>query len=226
MYIVINGGGKVGEYLATKMLDQGNEVAVIERDESNADRLSGILEGSYIVIQGDGCISRYQSDAEVERADVFVSTTGQDDSNLMACEIANRVFHVPRVIARVNSPKNIRIFRKMGIECVSSTALIATIIEQDATLGGLSALSDLAHGDVALEETTVPTMTHHDNDEGVLATDIEMPDGCLIVAVSDSENPHDMEVVSESTILMPGDLVVIACDTDKTDDAIRVIRSL
>ncbi len=226
MYIVINGGGKVGEYLATRMLDQGNEVAVIESDESTADRLSGILEGSYIVIHGDGCVSRFQSDAETERADVFVSTTGQDDSNLMACEIANRVFHVPRVIARVNSPKNIRIFRKVGIECVSSTALIATIIEQDATLGGLSALSNLAHGNVALEETTVPSMSKHDNDEGVLASDVEMPDGCLIIAVSNTDNPQDMEVVGEDTVLMPGDSVVLACDTDKTDDAIEAISAL
>ena len=69
--------------------------------------------------------------------DVFVSTTGKDDANLVSCEIATRVFDVPRCIARVNTPKNMRIFREVGIECVSSTALIATIIEEDAMLGGI-----------------------------------------------------------------------------------------
>ncbi|MBQ9044313.1 MAG: NAD-binding protein, partial [Eggerthellaceae bacterium] len=63
MYIVINGGGKVGEYLATVLLQSGNEVAVIEREPNVADRLSMVLQGRYLVIRGDGCDSRYQEDA-------------------------------------------------------------------------------------------------------------------------------------------------------------------
>ena len=60
MYIIITGGGKVGEYLATVLLRSGNEVALIERDVKVADRLSMILEGRYLIIRGDGCDSRYQ----------------------------------------------------------------------------------------------------------------------------------------------------------------------
>ena len=84
MYIVINGGGKVGEYLATVLLQSGNEVAVIERESNVADRLSMILQGRYLVIRGDGCDSRYQEDAGIRKADVFVAATGQDDNNLVS----------------------------------------------------------------------------------------------------------------------------------------------
>ena len=128
MYIVIAGGGKIGAYLAGVLLQSDNAVAVIEEDLDTADMLSEVLEGRYMVIHGDGCDSKYQEDAGIRRADVFVATTGQDDDNLVSCEIAQRVFNVPRCIARVNSPKNIRIFKEVGIEFVSSTSLIANLI--------------------------------------------------------------------------------------------------
>ena len=135
MYIVIAGGGKVGEYVANVLLKSGNDVAIIEESLETADRLSVILEGRYLVIHGDGCDSKYQEDAGIRRADVFVATTGQDDDNLVSCEIASRVFNVPRCIARVNSPKNLRIFREVGIESVSSTTLIANLIEEETMAG-------------------------------------------------------------------------------------------
>ena len=116
MYIVINGGGKIGAYLASVLLKSGNDVAVIEKDVEAADHLSVELEGRYLIIHGDGCDSKYQEDAGIRRADVFVATTGQDDNNLVSCEIAQRVFNVPRCIARVNNPKNLRIFKEVGIE--------------------------------------------------------------------------------------------------------------
>ncbi|MCL1799704.1 MAG: TrkA family potassium uptake protein [Eggerthellaceae bacterium] len=132
MYIVISGGGKVGEYLATVLLKKGNEVVIIERDPQTADHLSVALTGSYLVISGDGCDSQHQEDAGIRRADVFVATTGQDDANLISCEIAQKIFNVARCIARVNNPKNTRIFREVGIEIVSSTALIVSLIEEEA----------------------------------------------------------------------------------------------
>ena len=128
MYVVIAGGGKVGEYLATTLLNGGNEVAIIERNAEIADRLSMVLTGRYLIIRGDGCDSKYQEDAGVRKADVFVAATGQDDNNLVSCEIAQRVFSVPRCIARVNAPKNQRIFRALDIESISSTELIANLI--------------------------------------------------------------------------------------------------
>ena len=223
MYIVITGGGKVGEYLATVLLKSGNEVAIIERDVDVADRLSMVLEGRYLVIRGDGCDSRYQEDAGIRKADVFVAATGQDDNNLVACEIASRIYDVPRCIARVNAPKNQRIFRALGIESISSTELIANLIEEETLMGSVSVVSSLTHGDVVLIEVAVPNMVAHSNEEGLLAYDIEMPEGSLIVAVSTKE---DVEVVGDDTRLYSGDTAVIVSDRDKVAEVRSVFREL
>ena len=223
MYIVINGGGKVGEYLANVLLNSGNEVAVIERDEETADRLSMTLEGAYLVICGDGCDSVYQEDAGIRKTDVFVAATGQDDNNLVSCEIASRIYGVPRCIARVNAPKNQRLFRALGIESISSTEMIANLIEEETLMGSVNVVSSLTHGDVVLTEISVPHMRNHSNDEGVLAYDVDMPDQSIIVAVS---TVNDVEVVGEETRLFPGDTAIIASDRDKVAEVREVFREL
>lgn len=223
MYIVIAGGGKIGEYLASVLLRSGNDVAVIEERAQTADHLSIVLEGRYLVIRGDGCDSKYQEDAGVRKADVFVSTTGQDDDNLVSCEIAQRVFNVPRCIARVNNPKNLRIFRAVGIECVSSTTLIANLIEEETLLGSVSVASSLTHGNVLLSEIVIPRMRYHSNEIGVLAVDVPMPENSLIVAVSTKDDVH---VVNEETSLFPGDKAIVIADTEVLDDVRALFKGL
>ncbi len=223
MRIVILGGGKVGSYLATVLLRRGNEVSVIEENKRTADLLSATLEGSYMVICGDGCDSRYQEDAGIRQADVFVAVTGQDANNLVACEVAQRVFHVPRVIARVNSPKNLRIFRNLDIESISSTAYIATLIEEEALLGSMSVASSLIQGNVMFSEITVPQMHHHSDSQGVKVGAISLPKNAIIVAVSSGD---DIEVVNERSVLRPGDRAILVADTDVLDDARAVFKSL
>ncbi len=227
MYIVINGGGKIGEYLAARMLEKGNEVAIIEQNRTTADRLSSTLSGPVLVIGGDGCLSHFQEDAGIRQADVFVSTTGKDDANLVSCEIATRVFNVPRCIARVNSPKNLRIFREVGIECVSSTTLIAHIIEEDALLGGISVLSSMSQGNIVLNEVTVPRMKHHDNDSGASLSSISFPEGIQLIAVSHADSvSNDMELVEEGTRIFPGDVVIVASYNDRVTDALSTLKQL
>ncbi len=223
MYVVIAGGGKVGEYLASVLLKSGNEVAIIEQDRETADRLSILLTGRYLVILGDGCDSKYQEDAGIRQADVFVAATGHDDNNLVSCEIAQRVFRVPRCIARVNSPRNLRIFREVGIESISSTTLIANLIEEEALMGSMSVVSALTHGNVVLAEITVPRMRNHSNEDGVAVGDIDMPDDSLIVAVSTAD---DTQVASEDMIIYPGDQAIVAADTDQLGAVRAVFRGL
>lgn len=222
MYIVIAGGGKVGEYLATTLLAKGNYVAVIEQDVATADRLSSALEGRYLVISGDGCGSHFQEDAGIRKADAFVATTGQDDNNLVSCEIAQRVFNVPRVIARVNSPKNLRIFRELGIECVSSTTLIAKLIEEETMLGSISIASLLTSGNIELLEVKIPRSFSEDV-ESYAAQDIELPSGALLVAIESSDG---VSVVSEDTLITPGDTAIVACDSQLGEDVREILRSL
>ena len=225
MYIVIAGGGKIGEYLASVLLSSGNDVAVIEENLATADRLSVALQGRYLVIHGDGCDSKYQEDAGIRRADVFVATAGQDDDNRVSCEIAQRVFNVPRCIARVNSPKNLRIFKEVGIECVSSTTLIANLIEEETLLGSVSVASSLTHGNVTLTEIVVPRMRHHSNEAGILVSSVPMPENSLIAAVSPKDDDN-VEVASEETVLYPGDKAIVVADNEVLDEVRALFKGL
>ncbi len=223
MYIIISGGGKIGSYLATVLLKSGNEVSIIETNREKADQLSVALEGRYLVINGDGCDSFYQEEAGIRRADVFVATTGQDDANLVACEIAQRVFNVPRCIARVNNPKNLRIFKEVGIECVSSTTLIATLIEEETLLGSVSVVSSLTHGDINLVEIPVNHIRRPNEEGGIEVADVPMPEGSVIVAVSSGS---EMTVVSPDTVIFAGDTLIVAAEIDVLDEVRSALRGL
>lgn len=223
MYIAIVGGGKVGVYLANFLLNDGHEVAIIEAKESVAKILSETMQGPFLVICGDGCEVSRQEDAGVDHADIFVAATGRDEDNLAACEIANRVFDVQRCIARVNNPKNLRIFRRLGIESISSTALIARMIQEEAMLGSMSVAVAMTNDDLALIDITVPGMQYHDNETGVRALDIELDEGIRMVAVNHGD---EIEVVGNNTIIHPGDEVIVAADTDKLTRAREIIRAL
>lgn len=207
MYIVIAGGGKVGEYLGSVLLQRGNSVAIIESDPKVADMLSAEIDGPVLVICGDGCDSKYQEDAGIRRADVFVAGTGQDESNLVACEIAQRVFGVKRCIARVNNPKNTLIFRELGIEPVSSTTLIAGMIEEETLMGGMSVVTELTKANISLTELTVPRMRTRSEEAGIRLSELALPDGCVLVAVTTKRGTM---VATRDVPLRPGDKVVVA----------------
>lgn len=226
MYIVIMGGGKVGIYLADVLLRQHHEVAVLEANRAQADRLSMELQGQYLIINGDGCDSDFQEDAGIRNADVFVAVTGRDDDNLVACEIAMRVFNVPRCIARVNNPKNRRIFREVGIESVSSTMLIANMIEEEALLGSVGVVSALSRGDISLIEFGIPArMKHFDPEQGVPAYMIALPEGALLAAI-DRREYNDAEIATPDSVLYPGDKAVVVAEHDVVDDVRALFANL
>jgi len=208
MYIIINGGGKIGEYLANKMISNGHRVAIIEKDKRKTDRLAIELPQQALLILGDGCDSVFQADAGAEHADIFVATTGADEVNMVSCEIASRVFNVPRTIARVNNPKNERIFRRLGIQAVSSTIIISSLIEMEATRGAIHAVMALSQGDLVMTEVAIPFMSSADDAPEKTVADINhlLPKDSLLVAVGRSGS---LEIVNGATILCPGDVVMM-----------------
>jgi trk system potassium uptake protein TrkA len=204
VYIVINGGGKVASHLAQLMVEHGHDVAIIERRDEIVERLVAELPDELLVIHGDGCDSTYQEDAGVARADVFVASTGDDDDNLVACQLAKVAFGVPRAVARVNNPKNERIFNALGIEAISSTTIIARMIEEEATVGDLRTLINLRQGNMAIVEIELPT------DRCVVCNkkvaELPLPVDCVLVALVRGED--DVVTVHGDTELMPGDVVI------------------
>lgn len=131
MYIVIVGGGKVGYYLARSILGAGHEVLIIERDARRAEHIGEEL-GEGVVLRGAGDEAATLEKAGASRADVVVSVTGDDEDNLIVCQVAKRAFKVPRTVARVNNPRNEEIFVRLGIDMtVSATNVILSLIEQE-----------------------------------------------------------------------------------------------
>jgi len=145
----------------------------------------------------------YQEDAGVTAADVFVAATGDDDDNLVACQLARIAFGVPRAVARVNNPKNEHIFHALGIEAVSSTTIISRLIEEEATIGDIRTLMALRKGDMAIVEIKLPV------DRCVVCgkqvADLNLPVDCLIVALLRGDS---VIAVHGDTEMQPGDVVI------------------
>jgi trk system potassium uptake protein TrkA len=130
MYVIVAGGGKVGFYLARALLNEGHEVLVVEKNKRKSASISEEL-GS-IVMLGNADEARTLEEAGANRAHVVVAVTGDDEDNLVICQVAKHKFKVDRTIARINNPKNEAIFKLLGIDAtVSSTNLILAQIEQE-----------------------------------------------------------------------------------------------
>ena len=211
MYIVIAGGGRIGRYIARDMEERRHEVTVVERDARRCEQL--VIDTSVLVIEGDACDVRYLEQAHVDRADVFVATTHDDDDNLVACQLARIEFDVKRTISRVNTPKNVEIFEKLGIEPVSSTRLISELIENEFSVGELIHLTTLKGGRVSLVEVRIPD----DQRDGRRVVDLRLPAESILVAIFRGE---ETVIPRGDTVILPGDEVVALTDPEH-EDALR-----
>ena len=151
MFVIVVGGGKVGYFLARELIGSGHEVALMERDRARAAQITEEI-GS-IVIAHDGCEGKYLAQAGANRADIVAAVTGDDEDNLVICQMAKHHFDVPRTIARVNNPKNEHLFKHLGVdEIVSPTRMILGSIEADIPVHELLHLAVLGGGELELVE--------------------------------------------------------------------------
>jgi trk system potassium uptake protein len=207
MYVVITGGGRIGRYIARDLTEKGHEVTVIERLASRCEQL--VAETSVLVIEGDACDVAYQEQAHVDRADVFVATTHEDDDNLVACQLAKVEFGVRRAISRVNTPKNVEIFAALGIEPVSSTRLISELLENEFTVGELIHLTSLKGGRVSLVELRIPE--GRDAPPSRPIEELDLPYEAVLVAVFRGE---ETIIPRGGLTIEPGDEVVALTTPD------------
>lgn len=128
MDIIIVGGGKVGYYLL-KSLHKQHEVILIEKNREVCEKIAE--EFNDMILWGDGTDLDVLKDAAIENANVVVAATGKDEENIIICQIAKRNFNINKTIARVNNPKNIKVFEQLGVDkTVCSTEVIANMIEK------------------------------------------------------------------------------------------------
>ena len=211
MYVVIVGGGRIGRYIAKDMSSKGHDVTVIERRAERCEQL--VAETDVLVIEGDAGDVRYLEQAHVDRADVFVSTTHEDDDNLVACQLAKIEFGVKRAISRVNTPKNVEIFETLGIEAVSSTRLISELLENEFTVGELVRLNSLRGGKVSLVEVRVPDVAR----QLCAIQDLGRPFNAVLVAIFRAD---ETIIPRGSAQIQAGDDVV-ALITPEVEDELR-----
>src|SRR6266540_1419179 len=132
MYAIVIGGGKVGYFLSRDLLDRGDEVTLVEKDATRAERLESQL-GSCVML-GDGDEMAFLSTTGIERADAVMAVTGEDEDNLVALQLAKKHFNVPLTVARVNNPANVEIFKALGVdEGISATELLLNALETKVT---------------------------------------------------------------------------------------------
>ncbi|MGH2511545.1 MAG: potassium channel family protein [Candidatus Limnocylindrales bacterium] len=201
MFVLVVGGGKVGYYLAKELLGSGHEVVLMEKDRRRAHQIADEI-GSIVVAQ-DGCDGKYLAEAGCNRADVVAAVTGDDEDNLVICQMAKHHFDVPRTIARVNNPKNEALFRHLGVdELISPTRMILGSIEQDIPVHELLHLAALGGGELELIEALLQPRAPA---VGRTVRDIPLPEGCAIFALIRDEVAIS---VRADTVLAEGDKVI------------------
>lgn len=179
MYIIIGGGGQVGFYLAKGLLEQGHEVLLLEKDGRRLEQLREELGTS--VTQGDACEARVLAEVGCDRADYVIAVTGDDEDNLVICQMAKARFHVGRTIARVNNPRHDQLFLQLGIDVtVSPTRNILHMIEAEIPHHTIVPLMTLTRAGLGLVEVTVPGDAL---DTGTRLRDLDLPSSVNVALI-------------------------------------------
>jgi trk system potassium uptake protein TrkA len=201
VYIVVVGGGKVGYYLTKTLVNEGYEVLLIEKDAAKVSTWSERFGA--VVLQGDGSEVAILEKAGVARADVLIATSGDDEDNLIVAQLGQHLFNVPKVIARINNPKNEEIFRRLGVTyTVSQTNIILSRIEEEIPNRPLIHLSTLRHADLAIVEVDI------ERDSPVVGQEIRavhFPDDTIVAAIVRDDS---LVMPRGETRFSPGDRVI------------------
>jgi trk system potassium uptake protein TrkA len=207
MYVIVVGGGKVGYYLTKELLAAGHELVLLEKDGRRARQIAD--EVGSIVLNRDGCEGKHLEEAGAKRAAIVAAVTGDDEDNLVVCQMAKHHFDVPRTIARVNNPRNEELFRHLGVdEIISPTRMALAAIEQDIPVHELLHLAQLEGGELELIEAQIG------DDSPAIGRgpgQIELPEGCsLFVLIRDDS----AQQIRPDTVFRSGDKVLAISRTD------------
>ncbi len=181
MFVIIVGGGKTGSHLGELLVAGGHKVVVVDRRLEVIEKLQSELPAE-MVVRGDGADPKVLINVGIKTANVVAAVTGDDEDNLVVSTLARFEFHVRRVIARVNNPKNAWLFTpEMGVDvAIDQSDLMAKLIAEEMSLGDMMTLVKLRKGEVSIVEEKI--------EEGAPAAgkavrDVPLPSGCTLAAV-------------------------------------------
>lgn len=201
MYIIIAGGGNVGYYLARRLSANKHTVALIEKNKEICEKIAKEL--NLLVINGDACDPHYLEEAGIKRADVLAAVTGDDEDNLVICQLAKEVFNISRTVARINDSRNEHTFAQLGVDVpIDSTAIIAKIIEEEASMDDVVTLMTFKKGKLAIVRVDLPDSSPVVNKP---VKNIKLPPDSVLMSIIRGDQ---VIVPKGDTILQPADDVV------------------
>jgi trk system potassium uptake protein TrkA len=203
MNVIVVGGGKVGIHLARMLLSGGHQVKVIELRNEEIPILHCDLPAG-IVVEGNGTDPDVLEAAGIRKAQVVAAVTGDDETNLVVTSLARFEFEVPRVIARVNNPKNAWMFTPdMGVDVALDQAdMMAHLIAEEMSLGDMITLLKLRKGQYSLVEEKVHPQSRA---AGKALSELELPDECVVTAII---RKGDLMIPRRNLVLQPVDEVL------------------
>jgi trk system potassium uptake protein TrkA len=217
MYVLACGGGKVGANLTRLLLRSGHEVTLIEQ---RGDRFAALEEEfEHVVHRGDGTELFVLERAGIKRPpDLVLAVTGDDEDNLIICQIAKEKYNVPKVIARVNDPRNQAHFDLLGISpTICATSNILALIEHEVPEHELVHLLELRRENLEIVEVQI---SEDSPVAGKRVEKLELPEGSRLISVM--RNGHS-EIAVGSTELRPGDQVLAILQPGKEDELRKVL---
>ena len=181
MFVIIVGGGKTGSNAAELLLKEKQRVVVVEHRPEIIERLRQELPPN-CVVEGDGSLPSVLEQAGVSEANVIAAVTGEDEANLVVCMLARFEFSVPRIIARVNNPKNAWLFStEMGVDVALNEAdMMAHLVAEEMSLGDMITLLKLRKGQYAIVEEKVHPMAVA---VGKAIRELMLPPQCVLAAI-------------------------------------------
>jgi trk system potassium uptake protein len=211
VYIIIVGAGKVGWNLARELLEKEHEVTLIENDRDRYLTVEQELEHN--VQYGDASELWVLERAGIPRADMVIAVTGDDEDNMLICQVAREKYLVEQIIARVNNPRNRQHFDLLEIKpSVSATDLILRLIEHEVPQYGLVHLLDLQDEGLEIIELQ---LTDRSKVAGKQVGDLQMPEGSLLISVLRGGRGF---VPGPETVLEAGDEVLAVLDPGREDE--------
>ncbi len=213
MYIIVGGGGDIGYYVTKSLFTQGHEVLLIEKGASRYQSLKEELGQS--VVRGDACEASTMDEVGANRADVVIAVTGDDEDNMVICQVAKKRYKVGRTIARLNNPKHEEIFLKLGIDTiVSPTKTILSLIESDLPSSRFVPLLTLKNAGLEIIEVRIPAESPA---VGKTLGSLKLPRTCNLALVI-----RDKQFITPGadTLLLPDDDVFALVDSEG-EEALR-----
>ncbi len=216
MNILIVGAGKVGYFLAKRLIADKHTVSIIDKDRVICEELAKELD--ILVIHGDGCDPRVLEEAGIERADVIAAVTGDDEDNLVICQIAKERFNLRRTVGRINDSKNERIFTELGVDVpIDSTAIIAKIIKGEAAFEDFVNLMSFQRGKLVIVRLDLPEDSPVINKK---VMDVELPPDSVLVSILRAE---EVIVPKGNTVFQPSDDVIAITSVGNEAQLLKIL---